>query len=200
MLISVCGTPGVGKTTVSSMFSDQGWKVISEKDLIRDMSLFDEMDTKNDEMIVDLEVVRNGFEKWAEDRTQDTILDGHLSYLAPSDIIFILRLDPQVLKERLSLRNYDQEKIDSNVGSEVIGYLLVKSVEEEQKVIDNNDAQWMGDGRKLVLERDITSLSKDEILGWMLEMIEAFRGKRLKTVSLYRPGKIDWLEAYSQWC
>ncbi len=50
MIVSLCGTPGVGKTTTASRLSDLGIEVLSEKEAIKEMGLYEEYDIKNDEV------------------------------------------------------------------------------------------------------------------------------------------------------
>ncbi len=199
MLVSICGTPGVGKTTAASMLAGQGWDIIQEKDLISDLSLFEEIDTENDEMIVDPDILRDGFRCWAEKLNSDAILEGHLSYLAPADLVLLMRLDPREIKERLLKRDYHEDKINDNVEAEALGYILIRCCEGEEKALGEKEWKEIGKGQALIVERDVTGMSPEIISRWFLEMIGAFRDKKLKMISLYRPGKVDWLEAYAEW-
>ena len=199
MLVSICGTPGVGKTTAASMLADHGWEIIQEKDLISDLSLFDEIDMENGELIVEPDILRKGFRVWAEKLTADTVLEGHLSYLAPADLVLLMRIDPLVVRERLLKRDYSEDKITDNVEAEALGYIFFRCCEEEENALLEKDWKEMGKGQALLLERDVTDLSPEAISEWFLEMIGAFRDKKLKMISLYRPGKVDWLEAYAEW-
>ena len=199
MLVSICGTPGVGKTTAASMLADHGWDIIREKDLISDLSLFDEIDAENGDMIVDPDILREGFRCWAEKLTSDTVLEGHLSYLAPADLVILMRLDPLVVRERLLKRNYSEDKITDNIEAEALGYILFRCCEEEEKALGEKDWKEIGKGQSLIIERDVTNMSPEIISEWFIEMIGALRDKKLKMISLYRPGKVDWLEAYAEW-
>jgi adenylate kinase len=199
MLISVCGTPGTGKTTAVESLKTSGWNVVQERDLIQDLSLFERIDEDHDEMIVEPDDLRSGLIRWATDLGHDTIIDGHLSYLAPSDMIILLRLDPGELSSRLSLRGYDEEKIRDNVEAEAVGYLVTKCIEEEEAVLGGREWKEMIPGGKLLMERDVTGLSSNEITAWINEVIDAYRGKKLNVISRYRPGNVDWLEAHSKW-
>ncbi len=85
-------------------------------------------------------------------------------------------------------RNYSEGKVDENVEAEVLSSVLINSVEFRPNP-----------GDSIILERDITGMEEVEIVDWVVEMISAWKGKEIKTLSIYSPGKVDWLEAYSKW-
>ena len=199
MLISICGTPCSGKTTSSKILKKNGWDVINDRDLIRHLSLFEEVDENSGELIVDTDEIREGFTRWAADNGPRSVLEGHLSYLAPFDICFILRLDPLELKNRLSSRGYTEVKVKDNLESEALGYVTIKAIEEWEERTGISISEGYVASNPLVLERDITGMSPDDIGKWFLSVIDSTGGERLNSISLYRPGSIDFLEAYSKW-
>ncbi len=199
MIVSLCGTPGVGKTTTAALLRDRGIEVISEKETIKEMGLYEEYDITNDEYIVDLSVVREGLTHLVGRIKGDAVIEGHLSYLAPSDLMIIMRLDPSLLSKRLNERGYSVEKVKENIEAEALGYLLTKALEEEDRVNGNGDRTGVGKVGRVVVERDVTGLSPEDIAAWIIEMMEAEREKRLSTILHYRPGKVDWLEEWAKW-
>jgi adenylate kinase len=199
MLIALTGTPGVGKTEASKLLHENGFNIINEKDLILELDITREYDEEKDELIVDPADLRDGFKCIPKRSDVDTIFEGHLSYLAESDITIVLRLDPEVLVKRLSSRGYDDQKIKDNVETEALSYVLIKSVENERE--DDEDG-WKGliPGSGVVFEIDTTGFTPEEVADKILKIIDACRNKELKTLSHYRPGRVDWLEAYLKWC
>jgi broad-specificity NMP kinase len=176
-----------------------GIAVLSERKLIEDMGLYDSYDEENDEFIVDPDVLRRGWNGLKETMSGDTILEGHMSYLAPSDLTLILRVRPSIVKNRLEERDYRIEKVRENVEAEALGYLLIMAREEEDRANEGGDWTLLNDGSRIVLENNVTDLSPKEVANWVLEMMRAVREKRLSSILRYRPGNIDWLEECAEW-
>lgn len=199
MLISVCGTPCSGKTTSSGLMRKKGWEVRNDGEIIRDLSLFQEEDADTEELVVDIDDVRIGFERWSKSAGPRTILEGHLSYLAPFDICFVLRLDPTELKKRLDTRGYSNDKVMDNLESEVLGYVSIRSMEEFRRRTGTPLTGDLDESLPLLLERDVTGMTPEDICDWFRSVIDDAQGERLYSSSIYRPGSIDFLEAYSEW-
>lgn len=167
---------------------------INEKDLIEGLSLHDGVDSDTGELMVDRGSLLRGLKNYFDGLEEDTIFEGHLSYLAPYDLLIILRLDPKELRSRLMQRNYKMDKIKENVEAEAVSSVLVDSLSFSRNDEDPND-KWS----RVIVEKDITGMEPEEIADWAMEMISAWRGKEINTLTFYRPGKVDWLEAYSPW-
>ncbi len=144
-------------------------------------------------------MVREGLTHLSENIKGDAVIEGHLSYLAPSDLMIIIRLDPSILRKRLNERGYSDEKVKENIEAEALGYLLTKAWEEEDRANSESDWTALDKGGRVVLERDVSGLSSEDIADWIIEMIKAAREKRLSTLLHYRPGKVDWLEECAEW-
>lgn len=199
MLVSLCGTPGVGKTSTARQLIKHGIEVLSERELIEKMELYESYDKENDEFIVNPDVLRRGWRSLKGTICGDTVIEGHMSYLAPSNLTLVLRVRPSIVKNRLVERDYREEKIRENVEAEALGYLLIMAWEEEDRANDGGDWTFLEGGGKVVLEKDVTDLSPEEIAEWVLEMMDAAREKRLSPLLRYRPGKVDWLEECAEW-
>jgi len=199
MLISLCGTPGTGKTTASEHLSRAGPRSVGLTELIHDLSLHEGTDPDTGEMIVDAEAVRAGLESWRYDQDRIVVLEGHLSYLAPSDLCLLLRTHPSLLRERLKAKGYGPEKIEENVEAEAVSFLLFRCMEEEERALKGRKWEELPSRGRIVLERDVSNLDPEGVAGWMSEMIDAYRAKRLTVLSMYRPGKVDWLEVHGEW-
>jgi adenylate kinase len=96
-------------------------------------------------------------------------LDGHLSHLLPSDIVIVLRCEPNKLRERLRKKRYSKEKIEENVEAEILDVILIEAVELHKKVF----------------EIDTTNLNADEICN---DIVSIIRGHTKR----YNVGRIDW--------
>ena len=198
MLVSLCGTPGTGKTSTARELRRRGYEILSERDLIRELGCFERYDSDADEYIADPDELRSSF-LCLQGKEGDVVLDGHLSYLAPAGLVIVLRAPPWVVGQRLEKRGYPHDKVRENVIAEAVGYTLIRSMEEE-KAQGGSDWKMLleGDG-KLVVERDVGSLTVEESADWVERMIEGRRDKKIEVISPFRPGSVDWLEAHSRW-
>ena len=175
MAILITGTPGVGKTTLSTLLSEKtGRPHIELAELVKREKLYVGYDERSQSYIVDEERVKK---RLRDMLTCKEIVDTHVVSALPREKIslaIVLRLDPQVLEKRLKQRRYPPVKIKSNVESEILGYVTVDAV------------NLFGEER--VNEIDVTGLTPEETLKLVLSIIEG--------VERRRPGKIDWLEKY----
>ncbi len=126
MLVAITGTPGVGKSTVSSILRNDH-HVIDIHSYAEEHGLFEEFDDEAGSYDVDVERLNDSI--MAEDITDTTFIDGHLSHFIDVDMIIVLRCDPKVIHDRLKARGYDDRKISENVQTEVLDVILYESVE-----------------------------------------------------------------------
>ena len=126
MLVAITGTPGVGKSTVSSILR-KDHRVIDIHSYAEEHGLFEEFDDDAGSYDVDVERLNDSI--MSEDITDTTFIDGHLSHFVDVDVIIVLRCDPKVIRDRLKIRGYDEKKILENVQTEVLDVILYESVE-----------------------------------------------------------------------
>jgi adenylate kinase len=122
MLISLTGTPGTGKTTVSGELRKRGYQITKVNDTIDPYVL--EKDDERETRIVDTDRWCAGFPY------SDGVVEGHLSHLLPSERVIILRCRPDLLKSRLIARGYNPAKVAENVEAELLDVILIESLEE----------------------------------------------------------------------
>ncbi len=158
--IFITGTPGVGKSSVSKILSNKlNAKLINISTLVEDKNLFDEIDEEKEYKIVDENILCREINKIIELETdaEFVIVDGHLSHFCKgADLVIILRVNPNILKDRLKMRNYSDSKIRENLEAEAIGVCSVESYE-----IHDSKA----------CEIDVTNLSFDEILDCITDIL-----------------------------
>lgn len=128
MKIAVTGTPGTGKTTVSRLFEQQDYNLIHLTEYVKEKGLGEEGEK---EFEVDLEKMREVL----KDEDFD-VIEGHLAHHVPVDVCVVLRTRPDKLRERLSERDYSEEKVDENVQSEALDVILSEAVENQEVVIE----------------------------------------------------------------
>ena len=131
MIITLTGTPGTGKTSVSEKLAEKGFEVIhlteylEENDIGEDIK--GEREVRVNQMVEELET---------EEFKEDTVIEGHLAHHFSADICVVLRCQPDKLEKRLSKRNYTDRKVEENIESEKIDIVLSEAVQKQETVIE----------------------------------------------------------------
>jgi len=175
-LIVITGTPGTGKTTISEIISRElGFKLIKIADFVKNNNLILGYDKEFNSYIVDIKATRKKLEMLVSNPKDFFIIEGHLLDVIPEKnvkICIVLRLDPRILKKRLSERGYPENKIKNNIESEILDVLLVEAIQKF--------------GKEKVFEIDTSGLSVKELV---LKVI-----KIIKTGKNGTPGNVDWFK------
>jgi adenylate kinase len=129
MIIALTGTPGTGKSSVSRELGN--FETIDLTEFVKQRKLGEQ----REEFEVDIELMVEALEDEI-DPEEDTIIDGHLSHHFPADYCVVLRCNPEELRERLSERNYSEEKIEENIESEILDVLLGEAVKKQDNIIE----------------------------------------------------------------
>ena len=134
MRIGVTGTPGTGKSTVSKQLEG---KIVDLKNYLEENDLGKV--NENGEIEVEIEELRENSPEEPDD--EDLILEGHLAHFLDLDYCIVLRCRPDKLRERLSERDYSEQKIEENIESEKLDIILSQAVQRQEKVfeIDTTD-------------------------------------------------------------
>ena len=199
MLVSLCGTPGTGKTTVCRELSSKGMDVLAVNDIAAAMMPGAGPDPGSGTLLVDVDILRAklGSMEWSDQSI--SLIEGHLSYLAPSDLCLLLRLDPGEVLSRLLRRGYSEAKARENAEAEGVGTLQIWAMEEESARLAGRDVEELPPGCGIVLEKDVTGMGPGDIASWVSDMVDAYREKALMRLMRYRPGNVDWMEVLSDW-
>lgn len=167
MRIALTGTPGTGKTTISTALREcYGVKTIDINEIVRAHQYVDKYDSRRDCVVVNLSALR------AHRFRQNCILEGHLSHHLEVDRVIVLRTDPKALEERLLRRGFSSEKVKENVEAEILDVVLIEAVA-------------LHDDR--VYELDSTG-APDETAQRAWEIVQGHDLER------FVPGHIDWTE------
>lgn len=168
MMVGITGTPGTGKTSVATELERRGHPVVHLIDTVRPYII--EEDHRRHTLVVEID-------RWvAEFEPFDGIIEGHLAHHLPCDRVVVLRCRPDVLRVRLSPRDYPSEKVEENAEAEALDIILVETLEEHPG--------------EHILEVDTTDLSIDECA----DRVEQFiRGERPSSY-----GSIDWTDYLDQ--
>ncbi|CAJ2633628.1 unnamed protein product [Trifolium pratense] len=137
--ILVTGTPGTGKTTMSTALAEATQlNHINIGDLVKEKKLHDGWDDELDSYILNEDLVCDELEDIMEEG--GNIVDYHGCDFFPErwfDCVVVLQTDNSVLYDRLSKRGYKDSKLSNNVECEIFQILLEEAKESyaEDKVV-----------------------------------------------------------------
>ncbi len=130
MILVLTGTPGTGKTSVAAEL-DSFNVVVDLTEFVREKGL----GVQKDGFEVDIDAMVDALNEEVG-RGDNTVIEGHLAHHFPADYCVVLRCEPGELEERLSERDYSQEKIRDNVESEALDLILQEAVETQDNIIE----------------------------------------------------------------
>ena len=177
-VLVVAGTPGVGKTSVSTMLASrlQGMS-IDLNELVRREGLDCGFDKRRETLIADTpKIAKRVREIIARVHSESyVVVDGHfaMDVVAADDVFLalILRRNPDELREALEEREFKEKKVTENVAAEVLDVCLFDAL--------------IAYGEKKVCEVDVSGRNVEEVVN---EIIQVVTGRRQ-----CRVGVVDWL-------
>jgi adenylate kinase len=175
-VLVITGTPGVGKTRVSKVLTERlEGLYISLTDIVNGENLRLDVDSERDTVIADLRRLSDRVSNIISESSCDVVVDGHYaSEVVSSEVVsyaFVLRIEPDKLRQRLRERGYSEGKILENLASEVLDVCLFDAV-----------ARY---GVEKVDEIEVTHKDVDEVVEEIIDVLDG----RMKAKS----GKVDWL-------
>lgn len=118
---ALTGTPGTGKTSISKLLKTE---VIHLSNYYKESS---EGKTDSGEWLINLDIINKII---ADLKFDDVFYDGHTSHTLDNlDLVIILRCDPLILRDRLTLRNYSEEKMAENLEAEALNVIYGEAME-----------------------------------------------------------------------
>ena len=134
MIILITGTPGVGKTTVSSILVEKtGAYLVDINKLVDEKHLYTGIDEERGYKIVDMDALFNEMNEIIDeidDPDKHIVVEGHLSHLFEnSDLVIVLRANPDVLRHRMKTKGWKAAKIRENIEAEAIDICSYESFE-----------------------------------------------------------------------
>lgn len=129
MIITVTGTPGTGKTSVSKKL---GYPVIGITEFAERNNI-GEMDGEEREIDIDelIEALKHEVSEY-----EDIVIEGHLAHHYPSDYCVVLRCRPDIVRKRLSERDYSDQKVEENVEAEAMDLILSEAAQSQENIIE----------------------------------------------------------------
>lgn len=170
MLVALTGTPGVGKTSASSLV--RSMKVVHVNDIVDGSGAVCGYDEERCTKEIDVELLA----KEVAGMPGDMLIEGHLSHLLGPELAIVLRCSPSVLAVRLKAKGWVDPKIRENVEAEAIDVVLVEALEAVRDVC----------------EIDTTKMSSDQVAAAIEEIIAGEREK-------YPVGHVDWSQEVLDW-
>ncbi len=134
--VAVTGTPGVGKTKIARLLAEElDAEYFDVTEEVREGSSAG-YDYDRGVPVADIKALRDTVSDGDEDGGEDgdengdgnVVLDGHISHHLRPDAVVVLRCRPDVLRERLVERDWDDEKVRENVESEALDILLAEAL------------------------------------------------------------------------
>ncbi|MFW9771375.1 MAG: adenylate kinase family protein [Candidatus Heimdallarchaeota archaeon] len=182
-IVTISGTPGTGKTSVSKAIAEKlNAKLISLNDLVIQKNFTTNYDSKRDTFIFNEKAVKkyliNLIESYEPEKVNYLLIESHFSDIIPEkfiDFLIILRCHPDELSVRLRKKGYNEEKVIENVQSEILGNCINFFIKKDVKIP--------------ILEIDTTKLDIETLMRIIIEIIT-----EEKNIDQYIVGKIDWLE------
>ena len=130
----VTGTPGTGKTTVSTILSEKlGARHIELSKFSIENGYVVEDDVERDTKVVDMDALGAALGVIIEKSVSPIIVDGHYAHdLVEESLIsrlFVLRKQPWDLKNVLETRLYSSRKVWENLEAEIMGVITGEALE-----------------------------------------------------------------------
>ncbi len=169
----ITGNPGVGKHTLTKKISKiLHLPVIDINDIAQKFGLFEKSEETNDVDVTKLEKLIT------EEISQPVLIVGHLApYVLSSNQIkkaIVLRKNPYDLISIYKERGYTKEKIQDNVGSEVLGVIFYDAITRF--------------GVEKIFQIDVTFQSIQETTK---KVLDGIKGK-------IKSEEVDWLTAATE--
>jgi len=172
MIIALTGTPGTGKSYVSSILRKKGYKVLDLNKIVEKHNFILDYDKERRSRVVDIKKLDDYIQKQNKNLL---IVEGHIAHLLSVDMVIVLRCSPKTLKERLKKR-YPKKKIMENVEAEILDVVTVESLERCKNVYEINT----------------TNITPEKVA----ENVEKILSGKFKN---YKVGNIDWSEEILTW-
>lgn len=175
-VLVITGTPGVGKSSVSSLLvSRLGGVHVNLSDLVRKEELSWGSDRERKSLIVDEKRTSNRVREIIRQSEGYVIIDGHFAVdvVAVKDVLlaFVLRRNPDELMEILRKRGFNETKVMENVGAEILDVCLFDALKAY--------------GKKKICEVDVSGRTVEDVADDIISLVNGRKECRV--------GFVDWL-------
>ncbi len=176
-VILITGTPGTGKTTVSTIVAKKlKTSMVAVNDLVDEKHIYNGHDEEKGYKMVDLDALSDEIKIIVEDSNDDHIIvEGHLSHHFKKDdlvdLIIVLRARPDILRKRLNKRGWSESKVQENLEAEALDICTFEAVEIHGKKVN---------------ELDTSDIKVEEVADLLIEVLN---GKKH-----FPPGNLNFLD------
>jgi len=174
--IFVTGTPGTGKTTISSALAKRlHARHINPAESLSQRHMLRTWDKKRRTAVVSPTRLRSHVVSLAKRADQGLVIDTHIMFGLPNFVrvrrVFVLRCDPDSLEKRLRHKGWTRQKIHENALAEILDICLWDAVERY--------------GERRISEIDTTDMTPHAVVGLAL--------RELKMRQPKTQPEVDWL-------
>ncbi|MBE6509225.1 MAG: AAA family ATPase [Methanobrevibacter sp.] len=157
--IFITGTPCTGKTTVSEVLSNNlNCKLIKINDLAIENDFVLGIDEDKGYKVIDIDALDDKVSQIISESDELLVFEGHLSHLCSgADKVIVLRVHPDILRERLEARGYSESKIRENLEAEALGVCSAEAFDEYGDRISEIDASDLSIDEIVCLINDVIS-------------------------------------------
>ena len=150
-IISVTGTPGTGKTTLSKELAKAlSYSYVDINKIIEKYNLSEGFDKEKQCRIVDTKKLSKALIRTIKCATKNLVIDGHLSHYLPLewvDLCIVTRCRLKELKKRLEGKGYNEPKVRENMDAEIMDVCRIDAKENGHKVLEVNTTHGYDIGR-----------------------------------------------------
>lgn len=144
MIVFLTGTPGTGKTTISSLLKEQlSLKLVDINQLVEDEKIYTGYDPEWGYKIVDIPLLCQAITDVIGESDGDLLVEGHLSHFCDgADLVVVLRAHPHVLEKRLQSKGFKDTKVKENITAEALdicAYEAFQKYGDKAHEIDTTD-------------------------------------------------------------
>ncbi len=155
MKLVITGSPGVGKTTVAKILAKRlKLEFFNEKAFALGKGI-GKWNLEENELEIPLKKLEKALNSTIKSK-KNAIIEGHLlcEIRLKADFVVIIRLHPELLEGRLSIRRYAPEKIQDNVFCEGIDYCKKHSFRnyKKDKIIEVNSQKTARETAELIIK------------------------------------------------
>ena len=137
-VILVTGTPCVGKTTLANKLAEHlNAQYINLTDLSKKENLIFGEDKERHTTIINESEMRRKLRAIIKKTKMDVVVDGHYAAaVTPKALVtnvFVLRRNPEELREFMRNRGYTERKQEENLAAEILDVCLVEALRKQDK-------------------------------------------------------------------